>query len=100
MIKKLTALFVGLGCMLFAMSAGLAAVAVARGCHVESRADIAHKVRLGMTRQEVLDILGEPGTSQNLNGVYSNSEYWYYWAYDGQVQVCLTNGRVDFVNRY
>jgi len=58
-------------------------------------------VTLGMTRAQVVSLLGKPESDQSFNNDYENSSCIYYGTLsENNWQLCFTNGRLDSKNRY
>ena len=56
------------------------------------------QVKMGMTKDQVISILGKPGSAQQFNDSYSNESCIYYGILDWQL--CFTDGYLDTKNKY
>jgi outer membrane protein assembly factor BamE (lipoprotein component of BamABCDE complex) len=54
------------------------------------------KVKLGMTADEVRDIMGEPRDKQTTRSAYGNSSFWYFGTY----QLGFDDGKLTSKNRF
>ena len=58
-----------------------------------------HRVKKGMTQEEVESSCGRPEYAQQMSNLGDDAEAWYYSASDGQVQIDFDNGVVKYISR-
>ena len=58
-----------------------------------------HRVKKGMTQDEVENSCGRPEYAQQMNNLGDEAESWFYTASDGAVQVVFDEGKVRNINR-
>jgi hypothetical protein len=57
------------------------------------------RVTVGMTKDYVQQVLGEPDSTREISNGDSRLELWYYQCDDGKVQISILDGKVQSVKQ-
>ncbi len=58
-----------------------------------------HRVKRGMTQEEVENACGRPEYAQQKNELGDEAESWYYTASDGAIEIFFDEGKVKLISR-
>lgn len=102
MVKKLVlmCLFVALGAVTMGAESCSEEIEKSEKSSKQATKNV-NKVKLGMSKQQVKQILGKPQDTQVMQSAGSQSECWYYGTLaEKQHQLCFENGKLESKNRY
>lgn len=57
------------------------------------------KIQVGMSKEKILELVGEPEDKQEIVTSYGTSEYWYY-GYQKSIQIAFEDGKVSSKAKY